>query len=67
MTETITLQRVDQNQTDSHICTKKSDEKHKSKICICDQIHLFSQCSYIVSVNKTSEWKENFKMRNETR
>ncbi len=35
MTGAVTLQRVDQDQTDSHICTKKSDEKHKSKICIC--------------------------------
>ncbi len=69
-TNAVTLQRVDQNQIDFHICTKndnKNDEKHKSKLCICDQIHLFSQCSYIVSVNRTSEWKENFKMRNETR
>ncbi len=44
----ITLQKVDQNQADPHICTKKGDEKHKSKTCICDQVHLFSQCSYIV-------------------
>ncbi len=61
------MQSIDQNQTDPHICTKKKNEKYKSKICICDQIHLFSQCSYIVSVNRTSEWKENFKIRNETR
>jgi hypothetical protein len=61
------LQKVDQNQIDLYICTKndnKSDEKHKEKICICDQIHLFSQCSYIVSVNKTSKWKKNIKTRN---
>ncbi len=63
--EAVTLQKADQN--DSHICTKKNDDKHKDKFCICDQIHLFSQCSYIVSVNKTPEWKENFKIRNETR
>jgi hypothetical protein len=71
MIDATTLQSVDQNQIDSHICTKndnqKDEDKHKDKLCICDQIHLFSQCSYIVSVNKTSEWKENFKMRNETR
>jgi hypothetical protein len=69
MTEAVTLQNVDQDQIDSHICTKndKDEDKHKDKLCICDQIHLFSQCSYIVSVNKTSEWKENFKMRNETK
>ncbi len=69
MIEAITLQSVDQNQIDFHICTKndKNDEKHKNKTCICDQIHLFSQCSYIVSVNKISEWKENFKIRNEAR
>jgi hypothetical protein len=71
MIEAITLQKTDQNQIDFHICTKndnqKEKEKHKSKLCIYDQIHLFSQCSYIVSVNKTSEWKENFKMRIETR
>jgi hypothetical protein len=69
MIETITLQKADQNQIDLHICTKndKDEDKHKDKFCICDQIHLFSQCSYIVSVNKTSEWKENFKMRNETK
>jgi hypothetical protein len=67
MIETVTLQSIDQNQINSHICTKKSDEKHKNKICICDQIHLFSQCSYIVSVNKTSRWKKNIKTRNETR
>jgi hypothetical protein len=69
MIETITLQSIDQNQIDLHICTKndKSDENYKNKTCICDQIHLFSQCSYIVSVNKTSEWKENFKIRNEAR
>jgi hypothetical protein len=65
------LQKIDQDQIDFHICTKndnqKDEDKHKDKLCICDQIHLFSQCSYIVSVNRTSEWKENFKMRNETR
>ncbi len=65
----ITLQNIDQDQADSHICTKndKDDEKYKSKTCICGQVHLFSQCSYIVSVNRTSEWKENFKIRNEAR
>ncbi len=69
MIDAIALQRIDQNQIDLHICTKndKKNEKYKSKICICDQVHLFSQCSYIVSVNKTSEWKENFKIRNEAR
>ncbi len=69
MIDAITLQSVDQDQVDLHICTKndKDEDKHKDKFCICDQIHLFSQCSYIVSVNKTSEWKENFKMKNETR
>jgi hypothetical protein len=63
------LQNIDQDQADSHICTKndKDDEKYKSKTCICGQVHLFSQCSYIVSVNRTSEWKENFKIRNEAR
>jgi hypothetical protein len=61
MIEAITLQKVDQNQVDSHICTKKNDEKHKNKICICDQVHLFSQCSYIVSVNKTSRWRKTSK------
>jgi RAB protein geranylgeranyltransferase component A len=44
--ETITLQKVDQNQIDFHICTKndnqKEKNKHKDKFCICDQIHLFS-------------------------
>ncbi len=69
MTDAITLQSAGQDQTDSHTCTKndKGEDKHKDKFCICDQIHLFSQCSYIVSVNRTPEWKENSKMRNETR
>ncbi len=55
--ETVTLQDTDQNQIDLHICTKndKSNDKHKDKLCICDQIHLFSQCLYIVSVNRDSE------------
>ncbi len=34
----VTLQEIDQNQVDFHICTKndKRDEKHKRKTCICD-------------------------------
>jgi hypothetical protein len=67
--ETVTLQDVDQNQIDSHICTMndKNDEKDKKKICICDQIHLFSYCSYIVSINRSFKWKKNIKIRNKTR
>jgi hypothetical protein len=61
------LQSIDQDQVDLHICTKKSDEKHKNKVYICDQIHLFNQYSYIVLANRTYEWKENSKIRNEAR
>jgi hypothetical protein len=66
MIDAITLQRVDQNQLD-HICTKKNDEKHKNKICICDQTLLFSQCLFIVSVNQSSEWENYIHIRNETK
>ncbi len=70
----ITLQRADQNQIDSHICSKhdndhqnKNDEKHKSESCVCDWIYLFRECVYLVSVNRKSGWKENIKIRNEIR
>jgi hypothetical protein len=64
-----TLQGAGQDQADPHTCTKngKGDEKHKGKTCICGQIHLFSQCPYIVSANRTPGWKENTKVRNEAR
>ncbi len=57
MIDVITLQKVDQDQIDFNIYTKndKNEDKYKSKIYICDQIYLFSQCLYIVSVNKTSK------------
>jgi hypothetical protein len=72
MIDAITLQRVDQNQIDFHICTKhdhqnKSDEKNKDKSCVCDWIHLFKECVYLVSVNRKSKWKKNIKIRNEIR
>ncbi len=62
-----TLQRADQDQANPYICTKKGDEKHKRQTCICGQVHLFSQCPYIVSANRSPGWKENTKVRNEAR
>jgi hypothetical protein len=67
MIETITLQKIDQNQIDFHICTKKNDEKNKDKSCVCGWIHLFKECVYLVSVNRESKWEENIKIRNEIR
>ncbi len=53
MIEMITLQKVDQDQIDFHICTKndnqKEENKRKDKLCICDQIYLFSQYIHCLS------------------
>ncbi len=49
--------------------SKKNNHSHKKKNekCICEKEHSFKKCSYIVSLNRKKEWKENKKIRNEMR
>jgi hypothetical protein len=69
------LQGIDQSDesTNSQIDSKndeqngQNDENDEENPCVCDQIHHFRKCSYIVSKNRKLDWKENLKTRNEAR
>ncbi len=53
------LQEVNQNDANSQIDSKndeqnddQNDKNDKENSCVCDQVHHFRKCSYIVSENR---------------
>ncbi len=43
------------------------NDKFKERKCVCNEIHLFKECFYIVNAARKSEWKESVKTLNEAR
>ncbi len=64
-----TLQRQTQNEKKKNKNNKidKRNVKKKSRKCLCLEMHLFEECDYICKATRSSEWKENKKIRNEMR
>jgi phage gp36-like protein len=43
------------------------DDKFKGRKCVCDDVHLFKECPYIVTSARKPGWKENSTVREEAR
>jgi hypothetical protein len=43
------------------------DDKFKGRKCVCDDVHLFKECLYIVTSARKPGWKENPTVREEAR
>jgi hypothetical protein len=60
-------------QKSSHSCESghcesgHKDNKFKERKCVCDEMHLFKECLYIVIAVRKPGWKENAKTLNEAR
>jgi hypothetical protein len=46
---------------------KSSNEKFRRRKCVCDEMHLFRECPYIVTSARKPEWKESPTIKNEAR
>jgi hypothetical protein len=73
-----TLQGVIQNESfnQNEQSNKSKSKKHNHSInqnqkdddkCICDEMHSFKKCSYIVKFNRKKEWKKDKNVRNQMR
>ncbi len=65
-----TLQDKTQDQTQGDGAQKSKDKKDNpskkgARKCVCDEIHEFDECSYIVSSSKRSDWTEDKKIRDQ--
>jgi hypothetical protein len=47
--------------------SKDNNPRKLNERCICRDMHIFKECSYIVSFNRKSGWKENKSIRNQMR
>ncbi len=62
-----------QDKTQNQIDQKSScesdhkNDKFKERKCVCDKMHLFKECFYIVITARKFEWKENVKTLTEAR
>ncbi len=62
-----TLYEKTQDQAKNLMNNKSSDEKFRERKCICDEMHLFRKCSYIVISARKPGWKESLTIKNEAR
>jgi hypothetical protein len=66
----ITLHDKTQNQVDQlkeKFRNKSLNDKFRRRKCVCDEMHLFRECFYIVITIKKSEWKKSLTIKNEAR
>jgi hypothetical protein len=61
-----TLQEQSQNEKKKNNKTDKKN-KRKDRKCLCLKMHLFKECLYICKSTRSSDWKEDKKIRNEMR
>jgi hypothetical protein len=62
-----TLQEQSQKKKKKNHKADKRNVKKKDKKCLCLEMHLFKECSYICKSIRSSDWKEDKKIRNEMR
>ncbi len=63
-----TLQEQSQNEKKKNNKTDdKKNVKKKGRKCLCLKMHLFKECFYICKSTRSSDWKEDKKIRNEMR
>ncbi len=59
--------QADQKAKKKPLKNKSSNDKFKGRKCVCDEMHLFKECLYIVTAVRKPGWKENAKTLNEAR
>ncbi len=62
-----TLQEQTQNEKKKNNKIDKRNVKKRDRKCLCLEMHLFEECVYICKSTRSSEWKENKKIRNKMR
>ncbi len=60
------VDQSDHNHESDH-CFDHEDEKFKNRKCVCDEMHLFKKCLYIVTSTRKLEWTKNSAIREELR
>jgi hypothetical protein len=57
-----TSDQSDQKSKDHNLKTRDNLSKKGARKCVCEDIHEFKECSYIVSSARTSDWTEEKKI-----